>query len=51
MPQQSTGNTLDYGVNPDILREYIPSASVDLIDLDPRFDSRPGIIGPSWGIW
>lgn len=51
MSQQSTGNALDYGANPDILREYIPSASVDLIYLDPRFPTRPAMIGPSRGVW
>lgn len=40
MPQQSTGNTLYYGDNLDILREYIPGASVDLIYLDPPFNSN-----------
>ncbi len=41
MPQQTiTGNTLYYGDNLDILREYIPSASVDLIYLDPPFNSN-----------
>lgn len=39
MPQPITGNTLYYGDNLDILREYIPSASVDLIYLDPPFNS------------
>lgn len=32
-------NTLYYGDNLDILREYIPSASVDLVYLDPPFNS------------
>ncbi len=41
MPQQTiTGNTLYYGDNLDILREYIPSTSVDLIYLDPPFNSN-----------
>ena len=33
-------NTLYYGDNLDILREYIPSESVDLIYLDPPFNSK-----------
>lgn len=33
-------NTLYYGDNLDILREYIPSASVDLVYLDPPFNSN-----------
>ena len=33
-------NTLYYGDNLDILREYIPNASVDLIYLDPPFNSN-----------
>lgn len=32
-------NTLFYGDNLDILRQYIPTASVDLIYLDPPFNS------------
>ncbi len=39
MPQPITGNTLFYGDNVDILREYIPDQSVDLIYLDPPFNS------------
>ncbi len=34
-----TDNTLFYGDNLDILRQYIPSDSVDLIYLDPPFNS------------
>lgn len=34
------GNTLYYGDNLEILREYIPSACVDLIYLDPPFNSN-----------
>ncbi len=34
-----TENTLFYGDNLDILRQYIPSDSVDLIYLDPPFNS------------
>ncbi len=40
MPQRITGNTLFYGDNLDILREYIPSESVDLIYLNPPFNSN-----------
>ena len=32
-------NTLFYGDNLDILREYIPDESIDLIYLDPPFNS------------
>lgn len=34
-----TSNYLFYGDNLDILREYIPSASVDLVYIDPPFNS------------
>ncbi len=37
--QHITENTLFYGDNLDILREYIPDESVDLIYLDPPFNS------------
>ncbi len=40
LQQTITGNTLYYGDNLEILREYIPSASVDLIYLDPPFNSN-----------
>ncbi len=40
MPQPITENTLFYGDNLDILREYIPDESVDLIYLDPPFNSN-----------
>jgi DNA modification methylase len=33
-------NTLYYGDNLDILREYIPDESVDLVYLDPPFNSK-----------
>lgn len=33
-------NTLFYGDNLDILRQYIPDASVDLVYLDPPFNSN-----------
>ncbi len=39
-PQPVTDNTLFYGDNLDILREYIPDASVDLVYLDPPFNSN-----------
>src|SRR5689334_10908486 len=35
-----TKNTLFYGDNLDILREYVPDESVDLIYLDPPFNSN-----------
>lgn len=39
MSRSSTENTLFYGGNLIILREHIPGESVDLIYLDPPFDS------------
>ena len=39
MPTTPTTNTLFYGDNLDILREYISDASIDLIYLDPPFNS------------
>jgi site-specific DNA-methyltransferase (adenine-specific) len=33
-------NKLYYGDNLEVLREYIPDQSVDLIYLDPPFNSR-----------
>jgi 16S rRNA G966 N2-methylase RsmD len=33
-------NVLYYGDNLDILRRYIPDASVDLVYLDPPFNSN-----------
>ena len=38
-PKPITKNTLFYGDNLDILREYVPDESVDLIYLDPPFNS------------
>ncbi len=38
-PKPITENTLFYGDNRSILREYIPDESVDLIYLDPPFNS------------
>ena len=38
-PKPITENTLFYGDNLIILREHIPSESVDLIYLDPPFNS------------
>ena len=35
-----TTNVLYYGDNLDILRRYVPDASVDLIYLDPPFNSN-----------
>ncbi len=39
MPKPITQNTLFYGDNLPILREYLPDESVDLIYLDPPFNS------------
>ena len=39
-PQPITQNTLFYGDNLKVLREYIPNESVDLIYLDPPFNSN-----------
>lgn len=39
-PKPLTQNTLFYGDNLAILREYIPTESVDLIYLDPPFNSN-----------
>jgi len=36
----TANNTLYYGDNLDILREHIPTASVDLVYLDPPFNSN-----------
>lgn len=38
--QQITQNTLFYGDNLAILRDYVPSGSIDLIYLDPPFNSN-----------
>ena len=38
-PRPLTENTLFYGDNLFILREHIPSESIDLIYLDPPFNS------------
>lgn len=40
MPPDLQTNVLYYGDNLDILRRYIPDASVDLIYLDPPFNSN-----------
>ncbi len=39
-PRTITSNTLFYGDNLSILREYIASESVDLVYLDPPFNSN-----------
>jgi site-specific DNA-methyltransferase (adenine-specific) len=39
-PKPITDNTLFYGDNLPILREYIPDESVDLVYLDPPFDAN-----------
>ena len=33
-------NVLSYGDNLDILRRYLPEAAVDLVSLDPPFNSN-----------
>jgi site-specific DNA-methyltransferase (adenine-specific) len=38
-PKAITENTLFYGDNLSILRDYIPTESIDLIYLDPPFNS------------
>ena len=38
-PRTSTSNTLFYGDNLGILREHIADASIDLVYLDPPFNS------------
>src|SRR5947207_12982984 len=40
MPPAITTNTLFYGDNLPILHEYIPDQSVDLVYLDPPFNSN-----------
>lgn len=40
MPKTPSTNTLYYGDNLDILREYIADESVDLVYLDPPFNSN-----------
>jgi site-specific DNA-methyltransferase (adenine-specific) len=40
MPKTITRNTLFYGDNLDILQQHIPDESVDLIYLDPPFNSN-----------
>ena len=40
-PRPITENTLFYGDNLIILREHIPSESVDLIYLDPPIQFKP----------
>ncbi len=39
-PQPITENTLFYGDNLNVLREFIQTESVDLIYLDPPFNSN-----------
>jgi DNA modification methylase len=39
-PQPITQNTLYYGDNLKVLREYIPGESIDLVYLDPPFNSN-----------
>ena len=40
MPTLPASNTLFYGDNLPILREHIPDACIDLIYLDPPFNSN-----------
>src|SRR5688572_16506846 len=40
MPRDITVNTLFYGDNLNILRDHVPDESVDLIYLDPPFNSN-----------
>jgi site-specific DNA-methyltransferase (adenine-specific) len=40
MPKAPTTDTLFYGDNLDILRRFIDDASVDLVYLDPPFNSN-----------
>jgi hypothetical protein len=40
MPKKPMANTLYYGDNLDILRDYIADESVDLVYLDPPFNSN-----------
>ena len=40
VPLDTMPNTLYYGDNLDILRQYVPDESVDLIYLDPPFNSN-----------
>jgi site-specific DNA-methyltransferase (adenine-specific) len=40
MPRTPATGTLYYGDNLDILREYIADESVDLVYLDPPFNSN-----------
>jgi site-specific DNA-methyltransferase (adenine-specific) len=44
MQRAITTNTLFYGDNLTILREYIPNESVDLIYVDPPFNSNRNYI-------
>ena len=39
-PKPITDNTLFYGDNLPILREHVPTESVDLVYLDPPFNSN-----------
>lgn len=51
-PLALTSNTLFYGDNLDILREYIASASVDLVYLDPHpADPYTAYLVPQSPVW
>ena len=40
-------NKLFYGDNLDVLREHVPSESIDLIYLDPPFNSQASQVSDS----
>ena len=44
------GNTLFYGDNLDVLRRHVSDESVDLIYLDPPFNSQANYIDALWGV-
>lgn len=44
-------NKLHYGDNLDILRRHMPDNAVDLIYLDPPFNSSRNYDSPMWGIY
>ena len=41
MSQSMQTNVLSYGDNLDILRRYLPDGALDLVYLDPPFNSNP----------
>lgn len=44
-------NTLYYGDNLEVLREHIADASVDLIYLDPPFNSNASCVATNGAPW